>query len=378
MTEMGSSSTAAVGTSESTGISERYQSVQVLRAIAAVAVVLYHVREYLRALGGVEDTIFRVFSEIFSSGATLFFCISGFLMAHLIANQYRNFLPRRVLRIYPTFLVAVLLAVLLEYLAFGPQTRPDLPAALSLLPWGPIAYPLRIEWTLVYEMFFYLVCSVFALGQMRKYFPAFLVAWLLVIVAAWVDGSVAQTHLPLYNTIFFQWYNVYFIAGALTYYAMRRLPRLPATFCYALLAFILLSIAAWPQLKTNPIFWANEAYFLLAYTIATLIVALSLSIAAPRWLSGFAGKLGDYSYGIYLIHAPVIVVVIASYKQHFGEPGTLVGLAAFLACMVCGWYLGKLDLRIHRWVAKHVFRKRSLAPIEAVLDQPAAAVATKS
>lgn len=346
------------------GAIERFEAIQVLRAIAAIAVVLFHVREYMKSVGGVDDSIFHVFTEIFSSGATLFFCISGFLMAHLVASQYRNFLPRRLLRIYPTFLIAVALTLALERWIFGALPRPDLLQALSLLPFGPIVYPLRIEWTLVYEVFFYLICSVFTLGRLRRVFPFFLMVWLLIIVATWLNGVVPQSHLPTVNTIFFQWYNVYFIAGALTYHVIRKLPRLPAAYCYALLAVIVPSIIAWPVLKTNPVFWANEMFILVAYTVAILVVALSMSMKVPAWVAQLAARLGDYSYGIYLVHVPVMLVVIVGYKHYFGPPNSLVGLAAFLACMVCGWYLGKLDLRIHRWVGKYVLRLQRPSAID--------------
>ncbi|MFZ2236670.1 MAG: acyltransferase, partial [Dokdonella sp.] len=351
------------------GSFKRFESIQVLRAIAAVAVVLYHVREYMKVVGGVDDSIFRFFTEIFSSGATLFFCISGFLMAHLVASQYRNFLPRRLLRIYPTFFIAVALAVGLEAWAYGPQPRPDLLPALSLLPWGPIGYPLRIEWTLVFEVFFYLVCAVFTLGRLRRLFPVFLVIWLVTIVVAVVAGLVPQSNLPTYRTIFFQWYNVYFIAGALTYHVVRRLPALPAVYCYALLAVIIPLIVFWPLLKTIPAFWANEQFILVGLMVAILVVALSLPMRVPAWVSNLAIKLGDYSYGIYLIHVPVMVAIIATYTYRFGPPNSLVALAALLACMVVGWYLGKLDVRIHQWIGKRIFRVRQPTAIEGALEQ---------
>lgn len=355
------------------GIAERFESIQVLRAIAAVSVVLFHVQAYMKIVGGVDDSIFRVFTEIYSSGATLFFCISGFLMTHLVVNQYRNFLPRRLLRIYPTYLIAVVLALGLEAWVFGPQSQPDLMAAVSLLPWGVIAYPLRIEWTLVYEIFFYLVCSIFTLGRLRRLFPVFLVIWLIAIVATWATGAVPQSYLPTYDTIFFQWYNLFFIAGALTYYVTRPLPRLPAAYCYALLAVIIPSIIAWPLLKTNPVFWAYEKFILVGYMVAILVVALSLSMKVPAWAGNLAVKLGDYSYGIYLAHVPVMVAIITSYKYRYGPPDSLVALAAFLACMVAGWYLGKLDVRIHKWITRNIFRGQRPSAIQSGQERAVAA-----
>ena len=336
--------------------SERFQSIQILRAIAAIAVVLFHVREYLKIIGGVEQSIFSIFTEVFANGATLFFCISGFLMAHLITTGYRHFLPRRLLRIYPTFFIAVALALALRTLAFGTIPQPDLLAALSLLPLGRIAYPLNIEWTLVYEVFFYLICTIFTFHATRKLFPIFLGGWLIAIIAMWMMTDTPQLALPTIETIFFQAYNIYFIAGGLTYYVTRLTPPLPKAACFVVTLVIAGSIATWPLLKTNSLFSKYETFIFAIYATAILLVALSIKTGAPDRAMQIMIKLGDYSYGIYLIHVPVIVTIFYYYTLHVGALSSKVALFALVASIVCGCYLGKLDVRLHRWVSSKIFR----------------------
>ncbi len=67
----------------------KYKSLQILRALAAIFVVLYHIRGYFIIVDGNTTTFFNLFNEYFSLGALLFFAISGFLMTYLIDIGYK-------------------------------------------------------------------------------------------------------------------------------------------------------------------------------------------------------------------------------------------------------------------------------------------------
>lgn len=53
----------------------KYQNIQILRGLAALSVVLWHIREYLAmpAVGNNSHTVFSIITVIFSYGAPLFF-----------------------------------------------------------------------------------------------------------------------------------------------------------------------------------------------------------------------------------------------------------------------------------------------------------------
>lgn len=76
-------------------------SLQILRGIAALMVVIYHVKGYTNIVGNYPDNLFNYIPQIFGLGAPLFFCISGYVMAMLIESSYPNFLYKRFMRIYP-------------------------------------------------------------------------------------------------------------------------------------------------------------------------------------------------------------------------------------------------------------------------------------
>jgi exopolysaccharide production protein ExoZ len=85
-----------------------FRKLQVLRGLAALAVVLYHVHEYLLILSGKTDIYFNLLGVQFSMGAWFFFVLGGFLMSYLIDTGSDRFLIRRLVRIYPTYWLAVL------------------------------------------------------------------------------------------------------------------------------------------------------------------------------------------------------------------------------------------------------------------------------
>ncbi len=107
-----------------------------------------------------------------NTGVDLFFVLSGYLIYGALINKaspYLRFMLRRVLRIYPVFLVMMAIYLLLCW-AFPQNSK--LPARvddaviyvaqnLLLLPGMTGIKPLiTVAWSLSYEMFYYLLAPV--------------------------------------------------------------------------------------------------------------------------------------------------------------------------------------------------------------------------
>ncbi|AIE82876.1 hypothetical protein FB03_06000 [Actinotignum schaalii] len=104
-----------------------------IRALAIIAVVLYHMRPALLTGGFV--------------GVTVFFVLSGFLITRSVLRElsrerrfsYRRYLRRRLLRLWPPVLVTIAGSALLSYLiapSLLPKVQADaLPAALFASNW---------------------------------------------------------------------------------------------------------------------------------------------------------------------------------------------------------------------------------------------------
>jgi len=363
-----------------------FRSLQIFRGFAALAVVLFHINHYATE-GFFKDpnTIFRWCGPVFSHGCWFFFVVSGFLMGYLVDSGYRHFLSRRMIRIYSTFWAVVALVfvgkwILLGVKPFGLKTG----VPMTLLPFGRYVikglntdYPLTVEWTLVYEIVFYLVCAVFANRWMRRYFLPFLVAWLAVLMVmpflyAYVGLRAVQNdhwaltaepyfhaikdyQLPLWNEMFLSPFNAMFVVGGIGFYIFKRLPALswhwpvaslvPAAFLYYFSE--MLFTYGWMQ--------RFAAYTGMDWTILKLLLHstgfLMIIFAFSAWERG-KGKpvrknalehFGDYSYALYLIHVPVITTLFYIVNPEKVNHSGLCLLALLLA-VTAGSLVGAADM----------------------------------
>src|SRR5918911_1462736 len=135
------------------------RSIQDLRGVAAVMVVLYHAGHYLALYRG--DDALKGWDALGLYGVAIFFAISGFLMASLVRRTGPwLFLAHRIVRIYPALLIAVALTGAVSGLIGRPFVLD--PVALALVPAGPRFYALDVEWTLLFEVTFYV--ALFLVG----------------------------------------------------------------------------------------------------------------------------------------------------------------------------------------------------------------------
>lgn len=166
-----------------------FASIQVYRAIAANAVVVSHLVvievKYGRGFALLPDWL----GFTGQSGVHFFFVISGLVMA-LIAPQtdWRAFIAARMLRIYPVYWIytSLVLAVFLVAPAMVNSAYDHPPSILkSYLLWPQDVAPLLgVGWTLIHEMYFYLIIAAmlaFAVPLGRG-----LVVWALAVAAGYV------------------------------------------------------------------------------------------------------------------------------------------------------------------------------------------------
>ena len=317
-----------------------FRSIQYLRALAALAVLVFHAMQ--RA--GAPVTVA-------AAGVDVFFVISGFIMGSTVgvltagAASPGRFLLHRLIRIAPLYW-AVTLA--LAVAATVPGLLPNLRAsashlALSLLfiphldPAGGI-FPLLVPgWTLDYEMAFYLVfAAALWLPRRRRLFA----------VTAALGGLVAAGALFRLSGALWQTYTdpilLEFAAGlALAVAAARgRLPGRPAS--AALAAVGAAAFAAQPFLPES-----GPAWRLLLWGLPALLIvtgALGLERRAESWLGAVLFKLGGASYAIYLLHG---MVVSACWRLLHGAP-----LPVFVGACLAGSAL--LGLGCHVMVERPV------------------------
>lgn len=294
---------------------ERLENIQALRGAAALMVLFAHVKGAEIDYGG-QGTILPHFLYMGVVGVDLFFLISGFVMTHVALSGARGgagaqrFIYNRAARIYPVYWAATLILMLLyagKHLLFAEATPfPNPVATFLLLPSD--YYPLvPVGWTLVHEMYFYVVFALFVLWSAPK-LPQFLAGWAAVVIAALALGDFGAN---AWTKIAFNPLTFEFIAGAAVALAIRRgVTRFAAPAVIAGVAIF----------SIQTLFFADKLYpnvmgqFALRAAIFTPPFALILYGAAaiertggrlaPAWLR----KTGDASYSLYLIHVPAFLV----------------------------------------------------------------------
>lgn len=138
-------------------------SIQYLRGIAAILVVLYHARGALDfSFGNIPNVGDFLFAHGYF-GVDLFFIISGFVIVLSTQNDtsITSFLLKRIFRVYPLYLFC-----LLCILFFAPEhySLHDIIRALFLIqsnysqpaPWFGYSI-VFVAWTLSFEVLFYLI-----------------------------------------------------------------------------------------------------------------------------------------------------------------------------------------------------------------------------
>lgn len=293
----------------------RFDSIQGLRFLAAAMVVLTHSTFYTaeRLVPG-----FPVWKNG-TRGVEIFFVISGFVMI-IAARKYqrdgdawKDFAAKRIKRIVPLYWVATtlkllaLLAVPAAVLHAGLNPS-SIAKSYFFIPDrnvdGRVEPLLGVGWTLVFEMFFYLVFTVGLATRRNVYFTV------VPVLALCAIGSLFRPEVyPVWmfylNPIVLD-FLMGMLIGTLTIRG-RTLPKNVALLSLPIcVAYTILS----PNLWQIPML--IEVGLPSAFIVASL-VALEDEIR-PR-LPKLAVTLGAASYAIYLFHPMVAPIAPALLKK---------------------------------------------------------------
>lgn len=316
----------------------RYESVQCMRALAALAVVAFHAST---CLAPYDNPALEALFRGGAFGVDLFFAISGFIMYTIALDRPvapGEFLARRLIRVGPLYWIATVAVVLVSAQALIPPitVTPGLLAkSLLFIPYfspdhpGSV-YPLLVPgWTLAYEMFFYLLFALVLASSRRPdrlilLLAAPLVGLFLAGLILAPQGAIARTYTsPLL---------LEFLGGALVALAWRRGLRLPAP-VIALIVLASLGVVALlgRHARTDQLarlaIWGVPAMLLLLSALHAERLARRLR---PLLL------LGDASYAIYLCHLPLIAMLVTPWSLWFGP---IDGLGDALAFILAGLVL---------------------------------------
>ena len=352
----------------------RLPSLTGLRIFGSLAVVLCHVGHGFANAASL--TVAEAYGYV---GVSFFFMLSGFVLTWSDTPQTaRRFWWLRFARIWPLqFLLMAFAYTVISSHVKSPGLLGHLAELLLLQSWSPdnptYAGGNGVTWSLSAEMFFYLVFpfAIVLLRRLRSRGLAVTAAVTLVLMAA-LPLIVAQAGVDTYSNLYYWLFFVFppyrfgeFLLGMLLARAMVLGLRIPAPALTALTAAVGVGGLTWIMtsftVRTGiPVVRPLVALLAIPYFAALLAASATRDTQPGGWWLGSAPlrRLGDWSFALYLVHAPAMVLT-----ARFGwwdNPGGLEGLAcllAFLALVIAA------SAALHYLIEKPVERRLRRVPV---------------
>jgi peptidoglycan/LPS O-acetylase OafA/YrhL len=323
----------------------RLDQIQLLRAVAALAVVMAHIPE-LAVRGGF--------------GVDLFFVISGFIIVYVTEDEPRAFLLKRIFRIVPIywlgtfaiFAVTVFMPSLThEATTSGAYLLKSLffiPFAIAPDRFGPYVI---LGWTLNHEVFFYVL--FWGALQVSHRYRALICSGLIIAV-------VLAAKIPRFGQLIaFEGDPIIleFIYGMGSYWAFRRwgaqaIGSIGQWGAIGLAAVIYCALLMWVEFGVRPV-----SAGIPSLIVFLLVLFAGRGIRFPRWIL----LIGDASYSLYLFH-PYVLNAFSRMERVLAIPPRMFAMAAIPAIGACIVFAISTWLGIERpsniWLRKHLLGAR--------------------
>ncbi|WP_343082334.1 acyltransferase [Ostreiculturibacter nitratireducens] len=296
-------------------------NIQVLRAFAAIIVVIFHAVDEQARVGGSSGQL-SFFHPWGASGVDIFFVISGFIMAFVQDNAPRSpfrFFEARIVRIFPMYFIVTVVWACATYFALRWELADtDISISYIILSLAFLSQALGYEhpfivpgWTLEFEMLFY---AIFALSLFfRRPKSLLLVA---ICALAFLSGL---------SLIILEFAFGVLVALAFKNDTFRNLA--PYLLPIGILGYVSSAIFELPDLGRSDL--ESVLYWGLP---GTLIVLSSLYVRQLQ--AGWLILLGNASYSIYLTHTCTISVVRGVFD--FSDLGPInADLYVVLTSLIC-------------------------------------------
>jgi peptidoglycan/LPS O-acetylase OafA/YrhL len=351
----------------------RLDNIQALRGIAACLVVLYHIALTLRE--GLWPGVAGFPTGLWDRGwvgVDLFFVISGFIMVWTTREiapglgEMVKFLWRRALRVYPLWWICAAVMAVYFLIAYGMPAAPDRVAGpqdawsfalKSLALWPQSAPPLLgVGWTLIHEMWFYIVFAGLILLPRRALLPALLV-WAVATVCLYVIMQPKEATSPVL-AVMFNPLTLEFIAGALAAWFLPRIPKPSAFTARVICLAAALCVGLGMFLDARVPGLHQHASRTIIYVVPLTAIVWASSAWQPR-VPRVLRALGDMSYSLYLTHFLVLIVASRIIRMIAPDPGPVVltqaalGVGLIVISLGVAWatYQG-FERPVTRWLRR--------------------------
>ncbi|MFZ6816535.1 acyltransferase family protein [Undibacterium sp. Rencai35W] len=329
----------------------QYHTLDGMRGIAALLIVLFHTSNYFAGLFFPESYL----------AVDLFFVLSGFVIAKAYTQRLDegvstySFIRIRLIRLYPLYAMGTLLGIILAIasviagsnVANWSITTLLLTSILAMLvlpsPLTPQLYAINApSWSLLFELLANALYAMFyRLLSIKKL--------ILITCLAAIGLSICAVkfgHLDLG----YQWSSAVggiprvtysFCMGLLIAAYRDQSPclRLPS-WCVLALCISLLCIS--PTANLRPLY--DLATILFLFPILVLIGSRSES--DKKWIKTSYATLGSISYGLYVLHVPAALLIDIACKKllrkEFAAYAPISGIILLLTLVLIIWWLDRV------------------------------------
>ena len=333
-------------------------SIQMLRAAAALLVLLHHTLPHYHAMGGSLGIIEAV-SRWGFAGVDIFFIISGFIMAYTTFDKPRTlqsvktFARHRLFRIYlgywPFFFAMLLILYKKDPAHLGTL---DIPGSFFLLQTDMFKLVLPVSWSLSYELYFYLLFAItllLSLSTLYRIIPLVTISLLFLHLFMYRYGNMVDHFL--YSPFLLE-----FFGGVMLYMYRKFLLRTPWLLLLIPLIFTAYSTGIIEETRNGFLRIATFGTGALGIVWSALILERNLRFTPPKLLV----SLGNASYTLYLFHLVFLeLFYYVGLRNLFTAEHTqllpLLGLLAilFLCILISIIYYRVVEKPLYTFAVKH-------------------------
>jgi exopolysaccharide production protein ExoZ len=296
------------------------QSIQAMRAVAALFVVLSHLQPIEKKYVGYS--LLPDWAVLGVSGVDLFFVISGFVMVTVTQKKggadVVGFLWSRFVRIFPTYwfyfgLILCVYIVAPHWVNAAYGSPPDVLTSFFLI-FTPVPL-VAVSWSMTHELWFYVVFAGL-LFLPQRWRSGGLGVWAAVLI-------VAHSEYVLLHA-----FGLEFIFGALLATAFSKGLRVPPWICIAA-AGVGLWMASFASPPWSP--FVRVAIFGIPYGLLVLgmVGAERDGLRFPSALC----RIGDASYSLYLCHV-IVMSALGRLMLALGGVPPVLGVVVLLASSI--------------------------------------------
>lgn len=325
-------------------------SIQILRAIAALLVLFSHVIHKI-----IQKNFENISSfDIGASGVDLFFIISGFIMCFTCEGKnvtFTNFIKNRIIRIIPLYWIlttaALFIFLIKPELINSSGGNTSIIDSYFLLPSGE-KFLIQNGWTLSYEFYFYFIFALFLIFNFNYFYKkiAVIITILLFVTLGLFYENKNPYILFATNEIILE-----FCLGILCYifYKKFQINNLIAFFLITIGVTLLLIFHHNVQLNFRSLYYGLPMTLIfIGFINLENVLSKNKSITL-----NFLKKIGDSSYSLYLVHPFVISLNAIIFIQANIGSYMIFFITTVIISIIVSYYIFKLiELPTHKILKK--------------------------